>query len=366
MTAAHPTPANGANAPSAPVAAPQWAARWRWLALLASILILYTTWAPWAIVSTINLGYLYPINLVEDVGSPGPGVSPVVWAALTVTGLLIIPWLWSRHFRAIAALAFALWLLLMTLALGWVAAVLLGDIARTGGALSIGAILAPLALIAGWLAAIPLLRAALRQRRAQGWLPFGVGKPRTPLPAGTPAALRARAGLVAAGAATLTAGLIVWAIAFQFLPWAVYPCGSSTLIGGACLGISSNQGLGAAFVHLPPGPALLDPLMVPSAAPILLLGGAVLLLYAVWRLPVTGRLCAWAAVWLALASGTVALTAAGIATIIAAGPTTGVGTPSAYPAGLVAAIGLALGWLALIPLVVAALSSRTRSGATAD
>jgi hypothetical protein len=351
MTAANDIPAP--TPPRAPSAAPLWAARWRWLALLATVLIFYAAWAPWS-------GDVDPLIMLTGPSGPLASLSPRLWAALTVSGLLVVPWLWSRHFRAVAALAFALWLLLQTLTLGLVAAVQLRALlAHTSTQLDLGAFLGPLALVAGWVATIPLLRAALRQRRTQGWLPLGAGGPRGTLPAGAPAAGRARAGLVYGGASTLTAGLIIWTVAFQFMPWAVYPCATNNFIGGACLGISSGEGLfTAGFFVLPSGPPFLDPLTLQFTAPILLLAGAVLLLYAVWRLPVTGRLCAWAAVWLALATATVLLTAAGIATIIANGPTVSVGTPSPYPAGLLAAVGLALGWLALIPLLLGSLASR--------
>ena len=362
---AHPTAAPAGKGP-----APRWAARWRWLALGSALLLLYAAWAPWVTGAALNVLYVYPAALVSALVSPATPIAPLAWAALTALGLLIAPWLWSRHFRAVAALAFTIWVVLMTLVLvaagaGVVvvfpAALSHANTIEALGLSVYGPASALLALVAAWWATAHLLRGALRQRHAQGWLPYGMGQRRAPPPAGTPPSARAWAGMLSGGAGTLTAGLLIWTIGFQLMPWAIYPCGSSTLGGGVCLGISSGQALSAALIHVPDGSRYFDPQAVLYVVPLVLLVGGLLLLYAVWRLPATAALCAWVAVWLLLATGAVALASAGLAVAIAAPSPSGVGSASPYPANVVAALGLALGWLALIPLVVVGLATRRRA-----
>ncbi len=345
--------------------------RARWLALCGAVLWLCAAWAPWAIF--IRQG---PIAVPEPYIGPAafgaltparalaPMLQPVLWGIITPLGLLICPWLWSRRFRVVAVWAYATWTALITLGTLLALAALGALIARSrftlmpyqgaGIALDFGLPLALGTLALCWLAVRSLVPAARDFVRRDGWRRTLRGGQRLRAGYDAPAALHARAGLSAGGAGTITAGVLIWALAYLFMPWVLAPCAQTGVISG-CLGVS---GSGAMEVAAASATAWVDPRIFVYAMPILLVGSAVMTVYAVQRLQVNARLCIWLALWLALASATVALGLAGAAEVVARGGVGGMAHVTEVPAGPIAGLGVALGWLGLIPLVIAVYSER--------
>jgi hypothetical protein len=345
--------------------------RSRWLALGGALLWLYAAWAPWGLLvrPATGLARLYPPMLAAYAGAGPftPLLRPLLWQLLTPAGLLIAPWLWSHRFRVAASGAYALWAA-VTILTGLVAAVVLFSIpiggtpirltapASTGPssfAPTLGLVVAVAALALIGLAAVRVVLYAREQVRQQGWRHAFQGGRRLAAQPGDPPEVHARAGLISGGVGAITAGVLIWALAFLFLPWVLFPCNTSQL-GATCRGLSGREVM---WLGAQPAAGFLDPEVFRSAVPVLLLVGGALTLYAAWRLPVNARLCWWLAGWLLAASGGVALGLAGTMQAVQGNTSTGANLGT-YPAGLIAAVGLALGWLGLIPLALAVYSGR--------
>lgn len=358
-----------------------WQGRWRWLALVGAALAFYAIWAAWAIGRNIGppiepaaLSCYYLPNLSPSALScfspetnTNPLLDPTFLGWLSPLGLLFVPFLWSRRFRPLAAGLVALWLLVMTLVLLVAAGVILPQVSGgqalvtlDGTTPRVGLLAALLGLVAGWVAVVPLVRDALRQVRGQTREQGITGAlPRAPrreeVAEDAPGRVRAHAGLIAGGASTLTAGVVLWGISLLVLPWALGSCPASVQPGDSCAGLSSATAMAAASQ---PARAWIDPLIFQVAVPVLLLGGALLALAAAWRLPVNARLCAWLVVWLAVTSGALALGMVGQAAVLAGTVSVGLAHPTPYAGNVLGEVGLAGGWLALVPLIVAAATRR--------
>jgi hypothetical protein len=209
-------------------------------------------------------------------------------------------------------------------------------------------------LALGWGAVVPLVRDALRQVRSQGWASALPRAPRRVVPEDATAAVRAHAGLMSGGAGAVSAGFVLWGVSLLVLPWALGSCPASVQPGGSCAGLSAATAMSAGSLA---AVAWVNPLVFQLAMPVLLMGGGLLALYAVWRLPVNRRLCSWLAVWLAAATGALALGVVGVGAVLS-GAVPVLANPTPYSGYVVGEVGLAFGWLGLVPLVLAALTRR--------
>lgn len=353
--------------------------RSRWLAVAGAALACYAIWAPWAIVltrvslvpATTSAGLAAEVNIPNLSPSTAAGFSPqspiatlldpTLLAWLTPLGLLFVPLLWSRRFRALAASLFALWWLYMTITLLAAALVILPLLAQGQAVLTltnttprVGLLAALVGLALGWAVVVPLAHDALRQLRAGGWAAVLPRAPRRVVPQDATMAVRAHAGLLSGGAGSVSAGVVLWGVSLVVLPWALGSCPASIQPGGTCAGLSAGAAMSVASFG---AVAWLNPLVFQIAVPVLLAGGALITLYAVWRLPVNGRLCGWLAVWLAAASGALALGIVGVGEVMS-GAIPILANPTPYSGYVLGEVGLAFGWLGLVPLIVAALTRR--------
>jgi MFS family permease len=342
------------------------AARPRWriamspngIAAGSALLWLYAAWAPWVVVSgsllqrtpiVVPLPYADPPALAGLTGAHGlaSALQPGTWGALTPLGLLICPWLWWPRARAVAASAFALWVAICTVLATVAAVALLGLLPANrlhlvppgtdDALLDFGLLLALIALAAAWWASIALLTSTRRVLREHGR--------RAPSPDEHPAGEAPRpperTWMAANGPGIFTGGVVIWAAGYLFMPWALAPCGGAGVFA-ICSGVSAQ---GAMEVAAAPAAWLLDPLVFVYAVPVLLIGGTLLAVIGVYRAGLSGRLCVWMALWLALATATVALGLAGTAQVAAHGGSGATSDLSAYPAGVVATLGLVIAWI---------------------
>lgn len=335
--------------------------RARWLALGVGLLWLYAAWSPWLFFRAPG-GGLSTLDLAGLGGfAAGNPLDVLLWpfwvGAITPLGLILAPWLWSRRFHVVAGALFVVWAVLSVLQL-IAAAIALGGIVGSGAPLSVllpgagtglapdfGGVVALVALVLVGLAAARLASHTLFIIRRDGWLKAFEGGVRMRPRADDPLAAHARAGLISGGAGTLTAGALIWGLAFVWLPWAVPPC-TITRSGGSCPGVAARV-----VMDLAARPAVwfLDPGIFRAAIPALAVATGLMAIYAAWHLTVDWWLVVWLAAWLVLASGMVALGMLGTSVLVRAG-----GDFTAYPAGVIAAFGVAVGWLGIIPLVWAA------------
>lgn len=355
-------------------------ARWRWLALVGAALAFYAAWVSWGI--GLNMGppiepaappcYYFPnlaptgLSCFSSATNANPLFDPTLLAWVTPLGLLFVPLLWSRRFRVLAASLFVLWWLYMTITLLAAALVILPLLAQGQAVITltnttprVGLLAALLGLALGWIAVVPLVRDALRQVRGQGWASALPRAPRRMVPQDATPAVRAHAGLLSGGAGAVSAGVVLWGVSLVVLPWALGSCPASVHPGGTCAGLTAGAAMWAGSL---PAVAWINPLVFQVALPVLLAGGALLALYAVWRLPVNGRLCGWLAVWLAAATGALALGMIGVGEVLS-GALPALVNATPYSGYVVGEVGLAFGWLGLVPLVLAALSRRAETSA---
>lgn len=363
-----------ATTPSSPA---RWLKRWRWLALAGAALAFYAAWAPWTFGLFIGpfsgphpaptcsyLPNLSPSSLscYTPEMNANPLFDPTLFAWLTPLGLLIVPFLWSRRFRVLAVALFALWWLYTTVMLVIAAFVIVPQVTQGHAVLSLnntpprlGGLAALFALALGWVALVPLVRAARKQVRDHGWASAIPLTPRRVVPADATTAVRAHAGLLSGGAGAVTAGALLWGVSLLILPWALGTCPETLQPGQACAGLSAATAMSvAAFAAI----AWINPLIFQVSVPVLLVGGALLAIYAVWRLAVNPWLCAWLAVWLAAATATLVLGIAGAAGVVAGSTAPVLTNPTPYSGYVLGEVGLAFGWLGLVPLLLAALTRR--------
>lgn len=320
------------------------------LAALGALLYLVTAWTPWVEVTgtgadgQVRTYLLGPGDVANRLGSFG-------WSALSIAGVLLLP-LVLRRPRALLSLlgllGYGLWTLLAILTEpSLLAGVRLGgtvhlDPSFIAGSLTLTAEphysfaydlhLASLALaVAG---VVLLCVGAFRARRAGG--PEHLALPHV--------------SLRLPGMGLLTGALVLWLIGVFVFPWATVGCGGLPLVSAQCVGLP----FGAALRYGLAGSTLVDPLLALYAAGLLLAGGAVLILIGIWWGRISGRLCAWIALWLAAATLLAALADAGVGTVVSAQG--GDGLPTGAWSGdtgiAVTFIALVLGWIALIYLLV--------------
>ncbi len=333
--------------------------RARWLALGGALLWLYAAWAPWAIIIP-HRTLVAPEPYVSPAGLPAfnaLALDPAVLGIVSSIGLLLCPWLWSRRFRVVAA----------ALYLGWVvAASLTSLITLAGFALvastlplslfaPVGAGIAPdfgllvllgaLALL--WVAGLELWGAARARVREVGLRAAVRGERRERATRDAPAEVFARTGLMGGGAGAVSAGVLIWALGYYLMPWVVAPSCPETVVVVGCAGISGGDVVALAAA---PAGAVLDPRIFLYAVPVVLGICGLLMIYAVRRLLINTALCVWVGAW--AATGTLIVALGWIGREHVQGNAAHANTPAA-----VAAIGVGIVWLGLVPLVIAAVST---------
>lgn len=312
---------------------------------------LVTAWLPWVGVSGIGPQQqaYQPLLTPGDIAS---ALGSVKWSAISVAGVLILPLLLRRSrapLALIGLLCFALWTALAIV----VEPSLLAGV-RQGGTIALDPNLSPrsltitgvpqtlaaynlhLASLALCVVAILVLIAGMVQaRRHEGrFAPLHVPHASGRLP----------------GMGLLTAGLVIWGIGVLLFPWATVNCPSVVLLSGSCPGAPFGSSLGYGISAYA---STFDGLLAIWAAPALLAAGALELLIGLWLGPISWRFCAWAALWLLVATGLAALADAGVGVVVAGHGAPGLQAgPWKGDNGIFAAfLGLLLGWIALALLV---------------
>jgi hypothetical protein len=349
----------GATAPTTTVAD---MGRARWLALGGALLALYAWWAPWAIVIP-RRALMAPEPYVSPAGLPALdtiAIAPTVLGIVSSIGLLLCPWLWSRRFGVVAAALYLGWAVASSLTAlialigfaGVARALPLSLLAPVGAGIApdFGLVLIILALALVWVAALGMWRAALARVRRVGLRAALRGERRERATRDAPEEVHARTGLMGGGASTVWAGVVIWALGYYLMPWVVGASCPETAVVVGCAGISSGD---VAAVAAAPAGAALDPRIMLYAVPLVLGICGLLMLYAVRRLLINTALCVWVGCWAATASLIVALGWSG-RDQVQVGPVAHAITPAAA----VAAIGVGIVWLGLVPLIVAAVLTR--------
>jgi hypothetical protein len=276
------------------------------------------------------------------------------WGGLTALGLLIAPLLWQRlagRYRRAPLYAFSGWLGVATLATLALAYTLWTyqpetqdttlQVAITGRQVGLGLWLTLLGLAAAW-AAVALL---LRER------------PEAETATAAPEAGAMPHGRRWAGVGLFTAGTAIWLLGFAAVPWVAVNCTSLPLTlnhfaDGVCGVLDSADALSTQLVqHISPNTWNLSDGMYPIYGA--LLGGALLLLVAVWRRPASRMVAVWATLWLAAASLASFLAYRGVGVVIQQSPaltTDAQGVWNGTTGVAMALFGLLLGWLAILPL----------------
>ncbi len=323
----------------------------RLLATAGALLVALAAWMPWVSVRVFDVTraeYLTaPLQL--DPGDLDPVYyGGIVWAALTVTGLLIVPFLWQRPApgsRApLAPFVYTLWTIAL-LVLGGMAS---GAILQPSLAVGLVPELSPRLigidrqsyLLGTWLGGAGAVLAVLAT------FALIISLLRVPLDA-RPRAASVRARRSAAGA--LVFGALLWGAGTLVLPWATVSCTAVPLFFGQCAGLPFSGALSAAIRVDVPG---LDPLAAIYGVNLLLSGAALLVLIALFR-GVRSRFFAfWTTVWLAVASGCALLAFDGARLVTSQPAQLGLqpGTWNADMGIFVTLLALALGWAGAVVL----------------
>ncbi len=292
-------------------------------------------------------------NITYDPETAGRVVS-FAWGGVTAIGLLIAPLLWQRlrpPARRLPLYAFAAWLAVATIATFALALIIwrydpfrqsdFVQVALTMHSLGWGLWLALLGLAGAWLGAVLLFR---EQPSAEAAMEA------------TPAApITSRRRWAAIGLFTAGAGL--WLLGFLAIPWVEVNCASlhltfNHLASGACGELDSADALSPQFAqHISSAVWNLSEGIYPLYGA--LIGGAALLLIAVWRHPSSRVVALWAALWLAAASGTAFLAYRGVGDVITSSPALTSEASGAWQGTTgvaVALLGLVLAWLAILPM----------------
>lgn len=350
----------------------------RVLAFAAAILFAFAAWAPWVAGtfaytfqggqrSTFDFSLDSSYGLMLLLMRLRQGAQYVdlttatqrylfVWGGVTSIGVLLAPLLWQRatqQGRRLALAAFVAWLAAATLATLVLALTLLPFTPTLPPAAQIqitvpargagwGLVFTVVALAALWYAASALLREA----RAE------LGREDVAEASAEPVTRRHRLG-----GAALSVGILVWAVGFFAVPWATVNCPSLPLTvnhftEGACGGLDSAdalayqvaQGVSARTWNIGAG---IYPLYG------ILLGGALLLLAAIWLRPASRLVLGWASVWLLLATGAAFLAYRGVGFITTHPPALSAEASGAWNGATgvaVTLLGLLLAWAAILPL----------------
>lgn len=322
----------------------------RVLALVGAALLAYVVWMPWAFIfgpvlffkdgtATNELLMLDPGSYAGflDVSGLPPAAQFFLWSVITVVGLLCCPLLWqsARSRLARAALrAYILWFVLMVIAIALITFRVatmprFPDVFPARTMVGRPFIYSPLLqlpvgstdlissmpvdpIIAFFTAHMALVGVAIGVALLAIVLLIGGRPPKRAASQG------ARAGGSRFVAATVTMGLLVWAGGYFLAPWASAQTG--TISGPPVLFFALSERVAQSPLPdfllghgLPvPVPSKLDPLVALDALSALLLGGALLLVVAVWVGRVTRAWVVWAVVWFALAAGIVLFSAIGV------------------------------------------------------
>ena len=317
------------------------------VAAIGAVGYLVTAWLPWVGVSGIGpqqQGY-QPLLSPGDIAS---ALGSAKWSVVSISGVLLLPLLLRRSRSPLALIGLLCFVLWTALTIVVEPASLAG--VRQGGTITLDPNLSPrsltitdvpqpltayylhlASLVLCVIAVIVLIAGMVQARRREGrfaalYVPHVSGR----LP----------------GMGLLTAGLVIWGIGVFVFPWASVGCTGVPLVSGRCLGTPFGSSLGygiSAYV------STFDGLLALYAAGALLGLGALELLVGLWWGPVSWHFCAWAAIWLVVATGLAALADAGVGVVVA-----GHGAPG-LPAGpwtgdngiVTAFLGLLLGWIAL-------------------
>jgi hypothetical protein len=355
-------------APSGATATPAAAGRrrTRWLALAGALIWLYASWAPWAIIIPHRtLEWPEPYISPAGLGAFTPvAVNSTLLGIVSSIGLLLCPWLWSRRFGVIASALYLGWV-----ALASVTAVvtLLGyaQVATTlplslfapvgaGVAPDFGLVLMLIGLALLWVVGLRLWRTARARVREVGMRAAVRGERRERPTHDAPAEVFARTGLMGGGAGAVTAGVLIWALGYYLMPWVVgASCPEQAIVVG-CSGLSASD---AVAIAAAPAGAVLDPRAFLYAVPVVLGICGLLMIYAVRRLLINTALCVWVGAWAASGSLIVALGWIGRDNPPEGRAILSLPPHAITPAGAVAATGVGIVWLGLVPLVIAAISS---------
>jgi hypothetical protein len=333
----------------------------RWLALGGAVLWLYAWWAPWAIIIP-HRALVAPEPYVSPAGLPAftsLALDPTVLGIVASIGLLLCPWLWSRRYRVVAGALYLAWVTLASLA----AVVTLAGFAQVATSVPLslfapaGAGIAPDfglvvmlgALALSWYAGLGLWRAAQAQVLRVGLRATLRGERRERPTRDASGAVFARTGLMSGGAGSVAAGVLIWALGYYLMPWVTSGTCPDTAVVVGCAGLSASDVVAIAAA---PAGAVLDPRVFLFAVPVVLGICGLLMIYAVRRLVINAVLCIWVGCW--------AATATLIEVLGWIGRDQTGASPLAHaitPGGAVAAIGVGIVWLGLVPLVVAAIAT---------
>jgi hypothetical protein len=161
--------------------------------------------------------------------------------------------------------------------------------------------------------------------------------------------------LSASGALTLSA--LLFLIGIFIMPWATVNCTQMPLFLGQCTGVNYA---GATSAGIRAYANVFDPLAARYAIPILLAGGALLVLLGVWGRDLFRRGGVWLVLWLLTATLFAVLGDLGAGAIVANPATYGLPTGrwSGDSGIAVAFLGLLIGWGAALYLGILALRGR--------
>jgi hypothetical protein len=335
-------PAEGAGSPR-----PRLMRVWlysRLLATLGALLVAFAAWIPWVSVSVFDVTsgmdlrtryQLDPGDLATDF------YGGLVWALLTVFGLLLVPFLWrrprTRLRAAIATVLYAAWVIVLLIVGGMASSAILqpntvslvpelrpSTIGISQQHLLLGYWLGGASLIVSFLAALGLL---LGLRR-----PLLDTRP-------YPATVHRRPAIGA-----LVFGALLFWLGTLVLPWSTVNCTATPLFFGQCTGLPFDGVLADAIRTDVSG---LDPLAALYGVNVLLSGGALLVLLAIFFGARSRYFAFWTTVWLLIATGFVALASVGVR-LVASVPAD-FGLPHGVWNGdmgiFVTLLALALGWL---------------------
>jgi hypothetical protein len=332
----------------------------RLLATAGALLVAVAAWLPWVSVRVFNItsGATLPTRFQLDPGDLATDhYGGLFWGTLTVAGLLIVPFLWrhpSPGWRApVAPLVYTGWVLVL-LPLGSMAA---NEILQFN-AISLAPELRPSPigiggqqLLAGyWLGGAALVAPVLAT------LGLLLGLWRIPVDArDRPPARSSRRPAIGA----LVFGVLLFWLGTLMLPWATVNCTAMPLFFGQCTGLPFSGVLANAIRVDVPG---LDPLAAIYSANILLSGGALLVLIAIFLGARSRFFAFWTTIWLLVAMGFVALASVGVR--LAASQPAQLGLPPGSWSGdmgiFVTLLALGLGWIGAGGLWL----SRQRSAST--
>jgi hypothetical protein len=317
----------------------------RLLATAGAVLVAVAAWLPWVAVRVYDAAqtdHLSTPFLLDPGDLDASYFGGIVWGSLTTLGLLLVPFLWrrprSRTSPQLTPLFYFAWVCVLS-ALGEISSGYIRHPSTTRLAPELGSRLLDIVQIqvqpGAWLG----LASALIEVVATFALVIGMA--RLPLDA-RPTSAPSRSRRTAIGA--LVFGVLLFWLGTLIMPWATVNCIATPLFFGQCTGLPFSGVLADAIRVDVPG---LDPLAAIYSANILLSGGALLVLIAVFLGARSRFFAFWVTVWLLVATGFVALASVGVR--LAASQPVQLGQPSGSWSGdmgiFVTLLALGLGWI---------------------